>query len=585
MAENQIKLAKTPWGGILVGYAKGLRGYRIWKPTTDEFCFKKIFSSTFQKTQQRDSPIEAMKTTLFLSVCATLLVYSMQEEEWNYVDGTLKDATKELQALATIALGVQEHVYQEVLGHATAKAAWENLAKIYQNTSFRSQVALLTELINQLNDMDLKLDDKIMAAILLASLPAEFKPMIMAIESCTTVIKTEAVKVRLLQEAQKRESEESSAALHAGKHRDRNYCGNSGTGNSNENLLEKRLLYAWIKGKLNFDTATYEKRDEINIGEKVTPASEEIETEGEVDIAQENVVMDVIEGNILDNLVGSDGDSSDDEVGVAASEGRPKRNCGPPSYLCDFVAKINIFVKKIIENFVTDKSLHAVYIGCAKAFILGDSKDCNAKKFKMPQVKECEIAIKYCDLVAEINIFVKKIIENFVTDKSLHAVYIGCAKAFILGDSKDCNAKKFKMPQVKECEIAIKYPELKHKLEKHNLHIYKERIENALYSNDMDYEEICTKFNEDGDKVLAKIKKLQDATPGKDPATCKKLQEFITEGLNPESKKLAYKLANQEQLTGSKNGYRQVFEIMTGGGPSFGIPAATCIDKIIINIT
>uniref|UniRef100_T1J9A9 Uncharacterized protein n=1 Tax=Strigamia maritima TaxID=126957 RepID=T1J9A9_STRMM len=258
MAENQIKLAKTPWDGLLVGYAEGLRGYCIWNPTTDEFCFKKIFSSTFQKTQQRDSATEAMKTTLFLSVCATLLVYSMQEKE------------------------------------------------------------------------------------------------------------------------------------------------------------------------------------------------------------------------------------------------------------CDFVAKINIFVKKIIKNFVTDKSLHAVYIGCAKAFILGDSKDCNAKKFKMPQVKECE--------------------------------------------------------------IAIKYPELKHKLEKHNLHEYTEFIENVLNSNDMDSKEICTEFNEEGDKVLAKIKELKDAASGKDPATYKELQEFITEGMNPASKKLAYKLTNQEQLAGSKNGYRQVFEIMTGGGPSFGIP-------------
>uniref|UniRef100_T1IL21 DUF4219 domain-containing protein n=1 Tax=Strigamia maritima TaxID=126957 RepID=T1IL21_STRMM len=63
---------------------------------------------------------------------------------WIYVDGTLTDATKELQVLATIALGVQEHVYQEVRGHTTAKAAWDNLAKIYQNKSFGSQVALLT---------------------------------------------------------------------------------------------------------------------------------------------------------------------------------------------------------------------------------------------------------------------------------------------------------------------------------------------------------------------------------------------------------------------------------------------------------
>uniref|UniRef100_T1IMH7 Retroviral polymerase SH3-like domain-containing protein n=1 Tax=Strigamia maritima TaxID=126957 RepID=T1IMH7_STRMM len=36
MAENEIKLTNTTWNGILVGYAKGLRGYRIWNPITDE---------------------------------------------------------------------------------------------------------------------------------------------------------------------------------------------------------------------------------------------------------------------------------------------------------------------------------------------------------------------------------------------------------------------------------------------------------------------------------------------------------------------------------------------------------------------
>src|SRR5690606_38548964 len=65
----------------------------------------------------------------------------------------------------------------------------------------------------QLKAVDSEVNDGVLAALIFASLPSDYKPLIMALENCGSVITTDLVKERLLAEAAKVEKAAKEVAL------------------------------------------------------------------------------------------------------------------------------------------------------------------------------------------------------------------------------------------------------------------------------------------------------------------------------------------------------------------------------------
>lgn len=154
--------------------------------------------------------------------------YLLLEELWDTIEaptgGNLStDATKLMKALARITLAVEAECYVHIDGAETPKDAWENLKKTYDDSSLTSTVILLQEVSttklencksmqdyisrimvasNKLSKTDCKLPDKLVGALMLAGLPADYKPMIMALGSSGKDITADLVKSKLLEEAE-----------------------------------------------------------------------------------------------------------------------------------------------------------------------------------------------------------------------------------------------------------------------------------------------------------------------------------------------------------------------------------------------
>ncbi|KAG8226784.1 hypothetical protein J437_LFUL002830 [Ladona fulva] len=128
---------------------------------------------------------------------------------------------KERKAKVVICLLVETGCYAHVRNAATAREAWENLRKAYEDKgwgrrislqrslwqcrleNFRSKeeyIAKVMTLSQQLADIDAKVMDDWLASILLSGLTPDYGPMIMALDNSGQEITTELVKGKLLQE-------------------------------------------------------------------------------------------------------------------------------------------------------------------------------------------------------------------------------------------------------------------------------------------------------------------------------------------------------------------------------------------------
>uniref|UniRef100_T1JBD1 Uncharacterized protein n=1 Tax=Strigamia maritima TaxID=126957 RepID=T1JBD1_STRMM len=115
-----------------------------------------------------------------------------------------------------------------------------------------------------------------------------------------------------------------------------------------------------------------------------------------------------------------------------------------------------------------------------------------------------------CDLITEIYSLSKKAIELFLTDdKNDQTIYAGCAKAVLLGDYKNCDFEKVRIPQAKVCQNIINNLDPK-KLPQDNLRNYKPIIDHAIAFNNWNAAEVCNETAVDGRFVLAKLKILAD---------------------------------------------------------------------------
>lgn len=166
--------------------------------------------------------------------------YLVIKKAWSCVEnGLATDASAEkkeadLLAWSELSLLINENVYSYIAETKTAKQAWEALRTAFEDSGLCRKVALLKQLVQtKLSDCEsieeyvnhvtmtslkvkktgLKLDDEIIASFMLAGLPNEFNPLVMAIENSSEKLTTDGVKTILLQETRFDSNDETSAAF------------------------------------------------------------------------------------------------------------------------------------------------------------------------------------------------------------------------------------------------------------------------------------------------------------------------------------------------------------------------------------
>lgn len=140
---------------------------------------------------------------------------------WNCILGTDDDSNRGQRALAKICLNVQPLCHAHVREATTAKEAWEKLQAAFEDKGLCRRLTLLRNLlrikyedfnsmgdyisglislVQQLADIDHKVNDEEVAMLMLGGLPVEFDPLVMGLEATHDKLSSDAVKARLLSE-------------------------------------------------------------------------------------------------------------------------------------------------------------------------------------------------------------------------------------------------------------------------------------------------------------------------------------------------------------------------------------------------
>lgn len=159
-------------------------------------------------------------------------MYLIHEDLWDCIEesaaGVPKviDARKQLRALAKICLMVQPSSFSHVRNASTGFEAWNNLKTAYEDRGLCRRLGLLrtlfglkleqfsnmeayllkiTDLDQQLRDINAPLDDDFLSVLMLSGLPPDYDPLIMALENSNIKLCSETVKSKLLQENLRRD--------------------------------------------------------------------------------------------------------------------------------------------------------------------------------------------------------------------------------------------------------------------------------------------------------------------------------------------------------------------------------------------
>lgn len=159
--------------------------------------------------------------------------YMEHEELWECVTGAETDKKKNLKAKSKLILLCDPSVYVHIEEATSAQQVWNCITKAYDDSGLTRKVGLLRDLIttnldgcqnieeyvykimstaHKLRNINFKVDDEWLGTLLLAGLPDQYKPMIMALESSGVAISSDSVKTKLLQEVKK-----DSVALYVNK--------------------------------------------------------------------------------------------------------------------------------------------------------------------------------------------------------------------------------------------------------------------------------------------------------------------------------------------------------------------------------
>ncbi|XP_071575062.1 uncharacterized protein [Temnothorax nylanderi] len=152
------------------------------------------------------------------------------EDLWGCVTGQqeyIGNASKVSRAKARIIQSIDPMLYVHVRDLSTAKEVWESLQKAFEDSGLTRRVGLrktmtTTKLLDcttvdkyvnriitaahQLRSTNLNVPDEWIGSLLLAGLPDEYRPMIMALESSGMEILADLVKMKILQEVKNKES-------------------------------------------------------------------------------------------------------------------------------------------------------------------------------------------------------------------------------------------------------------------------------------------------------------------------------------------------------------------------------------------
>lgn len=134
----------------------------------------------------------------------------------------IKLAKLDRQAKSKLVLLVETNNYSHIMDETTAKGVWNKLKDVFEDSGLLRRVCLLRTLITTHLDHCLNMEDYVnriittaqkvrgagmdindewVGTLLLTGLNARFEPMIMAIEASNIPIKSDAIKVKLLQES------------------------------------------------------------------------------------------------------------------------------------------------------------------------------------------------------------------------------------------------------------------------------------------------------------------------------------------------------------------------------------------------
>ncbi|CAG9104628.1 unnamed protein product [Plutella xylostella] len=169
-------------------------------------------------------------------------MYLIHEDLWDCIEESspgapkVTDDRKQQKALAKICLMVQPSSFSHVRNAKTGYEAWTNLKTAYEDRGLCRRLGLLrtlfglklelfsdmeayltkiTDLDQQLRDINAPLDDDFLSVIILSGLPADYDPLIMTLENSNIKLCSENVKSKLLQENLRRDFDkcEESALL------------------------------------------------------------------------------------------------------------------------------------------------------------------------------------------------------------------------------------------------------------------------------------------------------------------------------------------------------------------------------------
>jgi hypothetical protein len=173
-------------------------------PTNNQITFEKLRGRENYNTWK-----SAMRAALHL------------EDLWKCVTGDVTDEGKNMKARSRILLATEPHIYIHVEDAATAKDAWNNLARTFEDAGQNNRIALMRALTdtrldkcqsmeeyvyqiisysNRLNAIKFKVDDEWIGTFLLAGLTPEYDPLIMSITSSDKPLSGDEIKTKLLLE-------------------------------------------------------------------------------------------------------------------------------------------------------------------------------------------------------------------------------------------------------------------------------------------------------------------------------------------------------------------------------------------------
>lgn len=173
-------------------------------------------------SQHQSLPIERLKgRENFDTWKFAVQAYLEDLELWECITETDPDKKKDTKCRSKLILLIEPVNYVHIQNTTTAKQAWENLSRAFQDDGLTRRVGLLRTLIttkledcssveeyvnriittaHKLTSVGLMVSDEWVGTILLAGLPNRFEPMIMGIESSGTAVTADAVKTKLLQD-------------------------------------------------------------------------------------------------------------------------------------------------------------------------------------------------------------------------------------------------------------------------------------------------------------------------------------------------------------------------------------------------